>query len=283
MHPVFNRLLVHLFLFSTAISALWMLFPCVTAQAEIVVIRPIPTPGPADNPLKGFVPYARKGSEFPHSLEFEYLSLSTLMVGPNQFDWRPLDTLLDSVASRGCQTVFRVWVEYPGKPSGVPAWLVSDGLRIRTWTNINKNTLADSKQVPPEVHHTPDYEDARLREAVQRFIAALGRRYDGDPRIGFITAGLLGAWGEWHTHPHAEWFASKAVQSEVMDAYETAFRQTQVLLRYPAGQNHKTHASNIGRRFGYHDDSFAWATLRPDPVNQTGSLGHVCKAWEPTA
>ena len=265
MHPVFNRLLVHLFLFSTAISALWMLFPCVTAQAEIVVIRPIPTPGPADNPLKGFVPYARKGSEFPHSLEFEYLSLSTLMVGPNQFDWRPLDTLLDSVASRGCQTVFRVWVEYPGKPSGVPAWLVSDGLQIRTWTNINKNTLADSKQVPPEVHHTPDYEDGRLREAIQRFIAALGRRYDGDPRIGFITAGLLGAWGEWHTHPHTEWFASKAVQSEVMDAYETAFRQTQVLLRYPAGQNHKTHASNIGRRFGYHDDSFAWATLETRP------------------
>jgi hypothetical protein len=119
MHAVLKRLFIHLFLFSAGINTLWMLFPCVTAQAEIVVIRPIPTPGPADNPLKGFVPYARKGPEFPHSLEFEYLSLSTLMVGPNQFDWRPLDTLLDSVASRGCQTVFRVWVEYPGKPSSV--------------------------------------------------------------------------------------------------------------------------------------------------------------------
>ena len=95
----------------------------------------------------------------------------------------------------------------------------SDGLRIRTWTNINKNTLADSKQVPPEVHHTPDYEDTRLREAIGRFIAALGRRYDGDPRIGFITAGLLGAGGEWHTHPHTEGFASQAVQAEGMDAY----------------------------------------------------------------
>jgi hypothetical protein len=268
MHAALKQLFIHLFLFSAGISALGMLFSAVPAQAEIVVIRPPPAPGPADNPLKGFVPYAGKGVEFPHSLEFGYLSLSTLMVGPNQFDWRPLDTLLDGVSSRGCQTVFRVWVEYPGRPSGVPAWLVADGLQIRTWTNVNKITLADAKPLPPEVHHTPDYEDARLREAIKRFIEALGRRYDGDPRIGFITAGLLGAWGEWHTHPNTKWFASKAVQAEVMDAYEAAFRQTPVLLRYPTGHNHKALASNVGRCFGYHDDSFAWSTLETGPPKQ---------------
>lgn len=51
------------------------------------------------------------------------------------------------------------------------------------------------------------------------------------------------------------------VQMEVMDAYEVAFRKTPVLLRYPAGNDDPDHAMNANRGFGYHDDSFAWATL----------------------
>ena len=54
---------------------------------------------------------------------------------------------------------------------------------------------------------------------LKRFIAAFGKKYDGDPRIGYITAGLLGHWGEWHTYPREELFAGKEVQTEVMDAY----------------------------------------------------------------
>ncbi len=46
-----------------------------------------------------------------------------------------------------------------------------------------------------------------------------------------------------------------------MDAYESAFRITPVLLRYPAGDKDTRKQSNTDRPFGYHDDSFAWATL----------------------
>jgi hypothetical protein len=50
------------------------------------------------------------------------------------------------------------------------------------------------------------------------FIAALGRRYDGDSRIGFITAGLLGGWGEWHgMAPRYELFAGKDLQAAITD------------------------------------------------------------------
>ena len=219
------------------------------------VFRPAHAPGPGDNPLKGFVPYAGQGRDFPHSLEFQYLSLASVMVGPTNFHWTPLERLLDDVASRGCQTVFRFYLEYPGKPTGVPAHLVAAGVELRRWTNTNTHPF------PSAIDHTPDYEDPRLRAALTDFIAALGARYDGDPRIGFITAGLLGTWGEWHCHPRSEWFASKTVQTEVMDAYEAAFKKTPVLLRYPAGKGDHAHAPNDRRRFGYHDDSFAWATL----------------------
>ncbi len=223
--------------------------------AEPVVFRPAYGPAPVDNPLKGFVPYAGQGREFPHSLEFGYLPLASMMVGPTTFDWTPLDNLLNGIAARGCQSVFRVYLEYPRKPSGVPEYLIQGGLKMRAWTNANTAPL------PPALDHTPDYEDPRLRAALGGFIAALGARYDGDPRIGFITAGLLGTWGEWHCHPHSDWFASKTVQAEVLDAYEKAFRRTPVLLRYPAGEGNRSYAPNHSRSFGYHDDSFAWATL----------------------
>ena len=100
-----------------------------------------------------------------------------------------------------------------------------------------------------------------MRKALQNFIAALGKKYDGDPRIGFITAGLLGTWGEWHEYPRDELFANKQTQREVMDAYQQAFQTTPILLRYPAAKDHWHYAANHTRPLGYHDDSFAWATL----------------------
>ena len=214
------------------------------------------TPAPPDNPLKGLVPYARPTpNRFPHSMEFNYLPLSDLMTGPETFNWQPLEDLLNDVASRRKQTIFRIWMEYPAHDDGIPKFLEEAGVKVTQWLNTN------TAPFPPQNVRTPDYEDPRLRTALQTFIAALGEKYDGDPRIGYITAGLLGTWGEWHTYPKDELMASKDVQAEVMDAYEKAFHKTPVLLRSPAGENAWAHAPNHRRRLGYHDDSFAWATL----------------------
>ncbi len=213
-------------------------------------------PAAVNNPLKGLVPYSGdKRDNFPHSMEFNYLPLSQLMTGIDDFNWQPLEELLNDVASRGHQTVFRVWMVYPGHDDGIPEFLIKDGLKVTTWLNDN------TAPFPPEKVHTPDYNDARLRSALKNFIAAMGKKYDGDPRIGFITAGLLGTWGEWHEYPRQDLFASKETQAEVLDAFSAAFHVTPVLLRYPVGDDHWLYTKNADRPFGYHDDSFAWATL----------------------
>lgn len=214
------------------------------------------SPAPVDNPLKGLVPYQSDVRKyFPHSLEFNYLPYSAIVKGYDEFDWNPLDDLLDDMASRGHQAVIRIYLEYPDKKGAIPEFLIKDGLKVHKWL------YTETQPHPPAPIETPDYEDARLRKSLRSFISAFGKKYDGDPRIGFITAGLLGTWGEWHTYPKDELFASKAVQMEVMDAYEAAFKTTPILLRYPVGENTSQKASNASRNFGYHDDSFAWATL----------------------
>lgn len=222
-------------------------------MAEVVRLKSAPSP--ADNPLKGLVPYADNDEEsrahFPHSLEFDYLSLAELMRGPSSFDWQPMDALLDKIAARGNQAVFRLWIEYPGKKSGLPEYLQEQGVKITSWKNKDEKTTC----------HTPDYNDERLVVALESFIAALGKRYDGDTRIGFITAGLLGSWGEWHTYPREDLFASPKTQRRVLDAYEKAFNTTPILLRYPVGKDDDHWAANAHYLMGFHDDSFAWGTL----------------------
>lgn len=218
-------------------------------------------PAPIDNPLKGLVPYQGDvRDKFAHSMEFQYIPYSTLVKGYDQFDWDPLEQILNDIAGRGHQAVFRVVLEYPGRTNLIPDFLIKDGLKVHRYLNTNTS--------PPAPVETPDYEDEHLRRSLKGFIAALGRQYDGDPRIGFITAGLLGTWGEWHDYPREDLFASKAVQIEIMDAYEAAFRITPILLRYPAGDNDRQYAGNASRNFGYHDDSFAWATLHTGKQGQ---------------
>ncbi len=237
-------------------------------------------PAPIDNPLKGLVPYAGQenaASYFPHSMEFSYLALSDLVVSEGLYDWERLEKLLQDIASRGRQAVFRIWMEYPGRAKGIPAYLEKQGVRITEWSDPHTSSSKAKKC------RTPDYEDPRTRQMLHDFILELGRKYDGDVRIGFITAGLLGSWGEWHTHPRTELMASKEVQAEVMDAYESAFKSTRVLFRYPAGPKSIQYAANDDRPFGYHDDSFAWSTLETDKSEENWFFIPLLNAAGPQA
>lgn len=219
--------------------------------AATLYARPLQyLPAPVDNPLKGVVPYAGAGNDerFPHSMEFRYFGFGEIMKGWGQFDWSAVERQLEETQMRGKQSVIRVYIEYPGKKS-VPGFLVEEGLKMTEWKTDGKGVV------------TPDYESALMRRAMKAFILAFGNKYDGDPRIGFITAGILGLWGEWHNYPRVELAASKEVQGEVLEAFDRSFGKTFVLLRYPAGESDDAYADNSKLNFGYHDDSFAWATV----------------------
>ena len=239
------------------LARLWVVGAVAAADGSVERTVPLAyAPAPQDNPLKGFVPYLRAETNFPYSLEWDYTKLSEVMTGPTNFTWAGFEAKLAAAASRGHQFFARFYLEWPGRTTGVPQYLLDAGLSMRAWTNTN------TQPNPPAVDLTPDYEDPRLRTALISFIHALGRRYDGDPRLGFVGLGLLGTWGEWHNYPHDDWFASKTVQREVMDAYAAAFQKTRLVARYPAGTNDARYADNSARALGYHDDSFAWATVR---------------------
>lgn len=230
-------------------------------------------PAPVDNPLKGFLPFydaaeeayftdgddwRERPTQLPYSLEFFYLPLNRLMNNLDDFNWTELDKRLAEVASRGNQSVFRVYLDYPNKPSGIPQFLIDQGLTTYSYTEHNNGKDAASL--------APDYNDERLLDALDNFISALGARYDGDPRIGSIMIGLIGFWGEWHTYPYdgnlksPNLMPTDANMKRVLAAMDAAFDETQLVLRYPVDNDTlKTKEFDVG----YHDDSFAFQTLPP--------------------
>jgi hypothetical protein len=207
-------------------------------------------PAPASNPLEGFIPYAGSYAGFPYAMEWFYLPLNAVVTGPGRYDWSALEQQLNSVAGRGHQSALRFYLDYPGKPSGIPQYLLDGGLITHPYPDYGNNGLSVS----------PDYDDPNLDAALDGFVAALGARYDGDPRIGFLQLGLLGFWGEWHTYPYdgyaqpQNWFASEAEQLRILHDYDAAFNRTRLQVRYPS-------TDNAGLSMGYHDDSFAVETL----------------------
>jgi hypothetical protein len=206
-------------------------------------------PAPVDNPLKGLVPYWGQAGPFPSSMEFWYFPIRDLMKGPSEFDWSSIEEKLEDVRSRGNQMVIRTYLEYPGKKSAMPDFLADLGVQVVKYNHDGAENF------------TPDYHDPRLLKAMEDFVAAFGKKFDGDPRIGFITMGVLGHWGEWHTYPKEKLFATKLEQTRIQEAFAKAFKETKILMRYPAGANAWAQAPNDQFPFGYHDDSFAWATL----------------------
>jgi hypothetical protein len=263
--------------------------PLVTAQTQPHWIALDYAPAPADNPLKGFIPfYDAYGSadtpivnDFPHSMEYFYVPLRNLMNDPDSFTFETgMEPQLQSIISRGHQAVMRVYLDYPTRPTGIPQFLLDEGLKVHHYTHFG-NSLQRTDSV------SPDYDDPNLVKALETFIAAFGEKYDGDPRIGFIEIGLVGFWGEWHTWPQdgntqetavlkslpnpkeENWMPSDATQERIIKAYDDAFNKTRILMRYPmlppngqqSGPGRLEKYGSLKYNIGYHDDSFAYTTL----------------------
>lgn len=204
-------------------------------------------PGPLDNPLKGWGTYADAGPiRQPYSMVYFYVPWKQLEPTPGHYEFAAWEKKVwDAKAARGKHVIFRVYLDYPGQPTGVPDWLIAEGLKFRHYTDYGGGM-------------SPDYDDPRLVAGLTRLIAAMGARYDHDPRVAFIALGMLGYWGEWHTYPHVDWFASPATQAAIVAAYHKAFPDKILMGRYPTGV--------LGEQpwIGYHDDMIPSDTLGPD-------------------
>lgn len=149
----------------------------------------------AGNPLKGllgnldFNNFDWSASSIDASMEYYYVGLDEMMIGNPDvvgmdaaFNWTAMENRLNGAASRNRHVVMSVICHYPGRPLNVPQYLLDANLRLLYYSDFLGG--GDS----------PDYSDPILLNALKQFIQAFGSRYDGDHRIGYLQAGLLGFW-----------------------------------------------------------------------------------------
>ncbi|HXA02692.1 MAG TPA: DUF4832 domain-containing protein [Cytophagaceae bacterium] len=204
-----------------------------------------------DNPLKGLIPAFNEAiNSFPHSMEYFYIPLNEVMKGMNKFEWDLFESELNRVSSQGNQAVFRFYIDYPGRPSAIPQFLIDGGLKTHNYLDFGNN----------EISLAPNWKDSTLIKALENFVTALGAKYNGDPRIGYITLGLYGFWGEWHNWPHNNWNMPTPYKERLIAAFIKSFPDTQIQLRDPLA----TSNSVIQNSLGYHDDSFCQSTIGPE-------------------
>ncbi|WP_285245570.1 hypothetical protein [Pseudarthrobacter sp. fls2-241-R2A-127] len=158
-------------------------------------------------------------------MEWFYIPVNAVVTGAGTYNWSALDSQLNAIASRGHQAVFRFYLDYPGRPTGVPKYLLDAGLATHSYADYGNQGISVS----------PNYDDPRLVQALNAFITGFGARYDGDPRIGFIEMGLLGFWGEWHTYPH-DGYASRKTGQPRPPTNRASCRPTPPLLPGPSSR-----------------------------------------------
>jgi len=204
-----------------------------------VIIRPDSAPGPLDNPLKGYCVYTNAGRiQRPYSMVFLYVPWKELEPAEGRYafdEWEK--TAWAHKAAAGKHVVIRIYADYPDKPSGVPDWLLEKGVTRKPYRNHGGGL-------------SPDYDHPATVSAMEKLIAVMGKRYNENPRVAFIQLGLLGFWGEWHTYPRNELFASEDTQRRVLEAYRKAFPKKQLMARYADG------LPGEYPRMGFHDDMF---------------------------
>jgi len=86
--------------------------------------------------------------------------------------------------------------------------------------------------------YMPDFDDPAFIARAKALIAALAARYADDPRLGWIEAGFMGLWGEWHvlnapkitrgTLAHQAWTVDNGKQ--IVDAWHTSFPNTRLIV-----------------------------------------------------
>lgn len=132
-----------------------------------------------------------------------------------KFNWEILDTPAQRWLDKGKQIAIEVTSTENWTRQGTPQWVFDEGAKY-----YEVNGFLE-----------PEYNDKKFLKAVEHCVAALAERYDGNPRISYISIGHFGMWGEGHTvlttpvHGKEWGFSTK---KKYIDIYAKYFKKTQL-------------------------------------------------------
>ncbi len=211
----------------------------VCLHADDVVVRPLSEPGPLDNPLKGWCPYTDAGEiHQPYSMVLLYVPWSELEPRSGDYRFDAWEKSWNVDAAKGKHIIFRVYIDYPSLPSGLPTWLRKAGVKETAYKEHGGGA-------------SPDYNDPKMVAAMERLVDALGQALQQPLHESHSFRWACLASGASGTHGLlAEMYASTQTERRIIDAYRRAFPDKSLMVRYA-----RDYAG--GQPWiGFHDDMF---------------------------
>ncbi len=214
------------------------------------------------NPGKGWIIY----SSFAHASTAAWAKASVgytrymwkdIHTNDHTFNWAPIDRDLAECVNRGKRFAFGVMtvsVNSSTDRRGMPPWVADAGAKFLG--------NGDYKE--------PIWGDPVFTNKIGQFVAALTKRYNGNPNIEFIDCRTYGNWGEWHLYGCVGKAPSEAILRQYLDQW-TGFDQTQIIMPISGGTGMGNGGYGLYARdtckFGAREDSsetpHRWKTCLP--------------------
>jgi hypothetical protein len=199
-----------------------------------------------------------------------YLRIPWSYVEPEEgrFNWPVLDTPAQRWIAKGKQVAFRISCSESWTRWATPEWVEKAGAK-------GYNFLPRKGVQPDGPYWEPDFDEPVFLAKLDRFLAAMAARYDGNPEVAFIDVGSLGVWGEGHTGASTRRRISAETVKRHIDLHKRHFKRTLLAANDDLGGSQASGANEVMQ--------YALAqglTLRDDSILvQAGQRAYYHAAW----
>lgn len=158
--------------------------------------------------------------DFP-GLSCAYLRVPWSFLEPEEgrFNWSLLDTPAQRWIDKGRQIALRISSTESWMRWATPQWVHEAGAKGYNFT-VGKGVD------PNGPYWEPDYKDPVFLDKLDRFLAAMAKRYDGNPNVAFIDIGSFGVWGEGHSWASSKLLFDFETRKVHVDLYCKHFKHT---------------------------------------------------------
>ncbi len=205
------------------------------AEVLVEAVRPRTHDRHLRNPGMGFLFYSVEGREpLPDEADVVFACVPVwgqVEKTKGRYDWDipQIGGVAELARRHGRRWAVRIMPSFQGHKRPIPAWLVEAGVRLfppeEKWlAHFGQRDL-----------YEPEWWNPAYIDAHARFVAAFGRRFDGEPGLEFIDMRYYGFWGEGHrfgaTQPWPEGVNKRELLKRFIDMYVAAFRKTPLVVQ----------------------------------------------------
>ena len=168
-------------------------------------VRPTPLSSSTEvtNPMRGQYQWHKEAThnKTPELLgpdQYERMFWNEVETSDDTFDTSKIDAGLARAAEKRGTYGFRIM--------SVCDWCSSDMIVLpKQLQNDPRTWVAKGDSGPLQI---PDWNSEKFLSEWEELMTYLGKKYDKDPRLGYVDVGGYGNWGEWHSFPFEKQYAT---------------------------------------------------------------------------